>query len=203
VDRAAEHQGRPESLRAHPALQSLLTGPVYFSDPAAQRIRQIVGCDGNVCPLPCLGGENGQPGRFNTPRGLVLLKDRRGLFAADSRNHRIQVVDPDTASCWRWLGQPGGGTGPGSVPGRLKHPMGVGGGLGEQYLRSRLRQCARPEWNAAGDLVDEFWTNALASHTLDAAVDVCAVDVDDAIWVFIVEGSSPSQVFVFDVNGNR
>ena len=177
-------------------------GTVYFSDPAAHRIRQIVGCDGNVCPLPCLGGEGGQPGRFNTPRGLLLPKHRRGLFAADSRNHRVQVFDPDTGQLLAVLGQPGGGTDPGSAPGRLNTPWGLAADSENSIYVLDYGNARVQKWNAAGDLVDEFWTNVLASHTLTQPVDVCAADVDGAIWVFIVEGSSASQVFVFDVNGH-
>jgi phage tail-like protein len=178
-------------------------GTVYFSDPAAQCIRQIVGCDGNVCLLPCSGNQGRQPGRSSTPRGLLLPKNRRGLFAADSRNHRIQVFDPDTGQLLAVLGQPdAGATNPGSAPGRLNTPWGLAADSENGIYVLDYGNARVQKWNAIGELVEDFWDNVRASHTLTRPVDVCAADVDDAIWVFVVEGSSPSQVFVFDANGN-
>jgi len=178
-------------------------GTVYFSDPAAQRIRQIVGCDGNVCPLSCLGGHDGQPGRFSTPRGLVLLKNRRGLFAADSRNHRVQAIDPETGQLLAVLGQPSAAaTDPSSAPGRLNTPWGLAADSENSIYVLDYGNARVQKWNATGDLVDTFRENVLASHMLTHPVDVCAATVGGAIWIFVVEASSPSQVFVFDVNGN-
>jgi phage tail-like protein len=176
-------------------------GSVYFSDPAGQRIFQIAGCDGNVCPLPCLG-DNERPSRFNTPRGLLLPKNRRALFAADSGSHRVQIFDPDTGQVLGILGQPSlGNTTPGSAPGRLNTPWGLAGDSANNvyvldYGNSRVQK-----WNAAGDLVGGFWDNVKASKLLSQPLDVCAADVNGAIWVFVVEGSTP-QILVFDADGN-
>jgi phage tail-like protein len=178
-------------------------GTVYFSDPVGQRIRQIAGCDGSVCPLPCLGGQNGQPGRFNAPRGLLLARDRRALFAADSGNHRVQLFDPDTGQLLAILGQPipGAPPTPGSGPGRLNTPWGLAGDSSNSVYVLDYGNARVQKWNAAGDLVREFWDNVLASKLLTQPLDVCATDLDGAIRVFIVEGSS-LQVFVFDADGS-
>lgn len=199
----------PQSIKAAAApsgpsgIAVAADGSVYFSDPAGQRVCQIVGCDGNVGLLPCLSGHDGQPGRFNTPRGLVLLKNRRGLFAADSRNHRIQIFDPETGQLLGVLGQPNAAaTHPGSVPGRLNTPWGLAADSENSIYVLDYENARVQKWNATGDLVETFWENVLASHTLTRPVDVCTATVSGAIWIFVVEASSPSQVFVFDVNGN-
>jgi phage tail-like protein len=178
-------------------------GTVYFSDPQCNKIRKIAGCDGNVCPLPCLGGESGKPGRFKTPRGLLLAKNRKALFASDSGNHRLQIFDPDTGQLLAILGNPDLGTAPspGSAPGRLNTPWGLAGDSTNSVYVLDYGNARVQKWNAVGDLVVAFWENVKASNLLTQPVDVCAADVNGAIRVFVVEGSAP-QVFVFDANGN-
>ena len=177
-------------------------GTVYFSDPVNWRISRISGCDGTVCPLPCLG-QNGRPRRFNTPRGLVVMKNRPALFAADSGNHRVQVFDPDTGQLLSVLGQPGPGAppNPGSAPGRLNTPWGLAGDSEYSLYVLDYGNARVQKWNRVGDLIPSFWENVKASNLLTQPLDVCATDVGGAIWVFVVEGSTP-QVFVFDANGN-
>jgi phage tail-like protein len=177
-------------------------GTVYFSDPAGQRISQISGCDGTVCPLPCLG-QNGKPGRFKTPRGLVWMKNRPALFAADSGNHRVQIFDPDTGQLLSILGQAGVGAppAPSSMPGRLNTPWGLAGDSEYSLYVLDYGNARVQKWNRVGDLVGTFWDNVQASKLLTQPLDVCAAAVDGAIRIFVVEGSTP-QVFVFDADGN-
>jgi phage tail-like protein len=177
-------------------------GTVYFSEPRGRRIRQIAGCDGAVCPLPCLGGGTGMPGRFLTPRGLLLSKNRRALFAADSGHHRVQIFDPDTGQLLAILGQPNPGSppAPGSGPGRLNAPWGLAGDSEDGVYVLDYGNARVQKWNAAGDLVGRFWDNVKASNLLIRPLDICAADVNGAIRVFVAEGSS-LQIFVFDANG--
>jgi phage tail-like protein len=178
-------------------------GTVYYSDPVAHRISQIAGCDGNVCPVPCLGGDHGRHGRVDTPRGLLLLENQRGLFVADSGNHRIQIFDPDTGQLLAILGQRSvDGTDPGSAPGRLNTPWALTADAASNIYVLDYGNARIQKWNAAGDLIASFWDNVLASQTLTRPIGVCAAQVDSATWVFILEGSSPSQVFVFDADGH-
>src|SRR5271170_2447583 len=44
-------------------------GTIYFSDPAGNCIRRLLGCDGSAVLAPCMGGSHGVAG-FHTPRGL-------------------------------------------------------------------------------------------------------------------------------------
>jgi phage tail-like protein len=171
-------------------------GTVYFSDPVARRVRQVVGCDGSGGPMPCAG-------RFGIPRGLLLPAHRRGLFVSDSPRHRVELVDPETGQLLAVIGQSHAGAAePGSAPGRLDTPWGLAGDSAHSLYVLDYGNARVQKWNAIGDLVDDFWNNVSASHTLTRPVDVSAADVNGVIWVFIVEASSPSQVFVFDADGH-
>lgn len=178
-------------------------GTVYFSDLVNRRISRIRGCDGTVCPLPCLG-QNGKAGRLNTPRGLVVMRNRPALFAVDSGNHRVQVFDPDTGQLLSVLGQagPNAPANPGSAPGRLNTPWGLAGDSACSLYVLDYGNARVQKWNRVGDPVPSFWDNVNASKLLTQPLDVCAADVDGSIWVFILESSTP-QVFVFDSDGNR
>ncbi len=199
----------PQSIRAAGApagpsgVAVAADGTVYFSDPLGQRISRIAGCDGSVCPLPCLGGESGGPGRFSTPRGLSLTKNRRALFAADSGHHRVQIFDPDTGQLLAILGQPNPESppAPGSGPGRLNTPWGLAADSADSVYVLDYGNARVQKWNAAGDLAGGFWDNVKASRLLTQPLDICAADVNGAIRVFVVEGSSP-QIFVFAADGN-
>jgi phage tail-like protein len=177
-------------------------GTVFFSDPAGQRIQAIAGCDGRVCPLPCLGGKPGQFGRFNTPRGLLATSNRCALFAVDSGNHRVQVFDPETGQLLAVLGQPNPGATPtpGSAPGRLNTPWGLAGDSENSVYVLDYGNARVQKWNAVGNLVKEFCDNLLASKVLSQPLDLCAADVGGAIRVFVVDSSL--QIFVFDSLGN-
>jgi phage tail-like protein len=178
-------------------------GTVYFSDPACNRIREIVGCDGTVFPLPCIGGNRDKPGRFIAPRGLAIVKNRRALFACDSGNHRVQVFDPENGQLLAILGgsEPGASPGPGSAPGRLNTPWGLATDSASNLYVLDYGNARVQKWNAVGDLVGSFWDKVKAAKCLSQPIDVCAADMQGVTWVFVVEGSDP-QVFVFDENGN-
>ncbi len=179
-------------------------GTVYFSDPATGRIRQISACDGNICPLVCLGGDHQRSSRFNTPRGLLVPSGRRVLLASDSGNHRVQLLNPDTGQLLSVLGQPNPGAppNPGSAPGRLNTPWGLAGDSEGSVYVLDYGNARVQKWNALGDLAPDFWENIRASKLLSQPLDVSAADVDSEIRVFIAEGSSPPRIYVFDSSGN-
>src|SRR5580698_5930047 len=68
------------------------TGTIYFSDPADDCVRRVLGCDGSVSRTPCIGGPHGPTG-LRTPRGLFISSARPSLFVADSGNHRLKIFD--------------------------------------------------------------------------------------------------------------
>lgn len=178
-------------------------GTVYFSDPGGGRVRQLSGCDGNVRPLPCFNGHLGSIGQITTPRGLLVPKRRSVLFVSDSGNHRVLVLDPDSGQILAILGQPSLGATPmpGSNPGRLNTPWGLGGDSEDSVYVLDYGNARVQKWNAVGDLVGTFAENLLASKLLTQPVDVCTSDVNGSIRVFIVDASA-LQIFVFDSSGS-
>jgi len=71
----------------------------------------------HVEPAAMWGSQGSRPGEFNEPRGLAI--DSRGnIFVADSKNHRIQKLDPQGKSLLAWGTQ-------GAEPGQFNDPSGI------------------------------------------------------------------------------
>jgi phage tail-like protein len=181
-----------------------IDGTIYFSDPAAQRVLRIDGCDGELTVVPCIGGEGSAPTQFHTPRGLLILKHRRSLFVADSGNHRIQIFDP--ASCqllemWGWT-DAGGKPMPSAEPGRLDTPWTMtdddeGNIYVVDYGNERVQK-----FNRVGEVVPFFWDN-LQSVGLRHPVDIAQATAGNTTTLYVIaqDATAKWKVFVCDTAG--
>src|SRR5690349_20117854 len=61
------------------------TGSIYFSNPQANRVLKIDGCNKNVAPVPCLG-------ELEIPTGLLIDEKRGSLLIAESGSGRVRAV---------------------------------------------------------------------------------------------------------------
>ena len=67
-------------------------GDVFSADTAEDRIVYVDGTCAERTFAPAAGGRGSAPGRFRSPRGLLLGDDRQTLYVADSGNGRVQVL---------------------------------------------------------------------------------------------------------------
>ena len=175
-------------------------GTLYFSDPAGNRVMRIDGCDGNIARTPCIGGTDGQPTQFQTPRGLLIPPNRHSLFVADSGNHRIQIFDLDTYQLVAIWGQtnPNAPPQPGSLPAQFNTPWTLtADSAGNVYVVDYGNRRVQ-KFNTAGDVIPEFWDRS--SGSLQQPSDI-AVWEQDCVRIFVLDRGS-SKIFIFDVDGN-
>jgi len=176
-------------------------GTIYFSDPAGNCIRRILGCDGSVVLAPCMGGSRGVTG-FNSPRGLLISPIRSSLFVVDSGNHRIQVFDLDTFQLVEIWGQtnPSGIPQPGSLPGQFDTPWTLAGdSSGSIYVVDYGNKRVQ-KFNSAGEVIPSFCANVQSSGSLQRPSDIAVLDANGEMWVFVVDTAS-NKVFIFDGDG--
>jgi DNA-binding beta-propeller fold protein YncE len=177
-------------------------GTIYFSDPAGNRIRRILGCDGSTVPVPCMGGADGTTG-FNSPRGLLVSPSRPALFVADSGNHRIQVFDIDAFQLVGIWGQTNLSSTPqpGSQPGQFHTPSALAGdSSGNVYIVDYGNQRVQ-KFGAGGQVIPSFWANAQASGSLQQPVDIAVLEANGALWVIVVDMAS-AKIFLFHGDGH-
>jgi uncharacterized protein (TIGR03663 family) len=86
-------------------------------------IRRYPGPPEQTSPARVLGRPGTGPGELAEPRGLAFDREGR-LLVADSGNHRIQKLDPETGRCLAVFGGPA----PGEEAGRFRAPAGVAAG---------------------------------------------------------------------------
>ena len=178
------------------------TGTVYFSDPEGNCVRRILGCDGNIVSIPCMGGAGGGPTALNMPRGLFISPLRSSLFVADSGNHRIVVFDLETFQLMEIWGQSSlsGAPQPGSAPGQFNTPWTLSmDSSGNAYIVDYGNQRVQ-KFNAIGDVVPTFWNNVQASGLLHQPTDVAVWEQNSTTWIFVVDASIP-KIFIFDASG--
>ncbi|HXJ38413.1 MAG TPA: hypothetical protein VNH18_03985, partial [Bryobacteraceae bacterium] len=140
-------------------------GTVYFSDPQGGRVLRISGCDHSLAPLCCLPPRD-LPGGFPfVPRGLMLARNRPGLYVVDSGSHRLLLLDPDDLQLLEILGQEGGppAAGPGSAPGQLNHPWNIAGDRAGNVYVLDFGNHRVQKWSSLGDLEPQFWDNLRAA----------------------------------------
>jgi phage tail-like protein len=178
------------------------TGTVYFTDPDGNCVRRILGCDGKIVPVPCMGGSGGGPTNLNLPRGLLISPLRPSLFVADSGNHRILVFDLETCQLMEIWGKSSSGGVPqaGSAPGQFNTPWNLrmdssGNVYVVDYGNQRIQK-----FNALGDVVPAFWNSVQASGLLHQPADIAVWQQNSTTWIFVVDAST-ATIFVFDGNG--
>lgn len=180
-----------------------IDGTIFFSDPQANRVWRIDGCDSSLAPAPCMGKDGSAPGQFQTPRGLLLLRRRRALLVADSGNHRIQVFDPVSAQLIEIWGQPAPADNPqpSSLPGRFDMPWTLtadssGNVYVVDYGNKRVQK-----FNPLGQVVTSFWNRLAAAGILSQPSDVAVGEVNGAVRIYILDAAT-HMVFVVDAGGN-
>jgi len=178
-------------------------GTIYFSNPDANRIRRILGCDGSMVDAPCMGGVNGGITGFDTPRGLLISRARPALFVADSGHHRIRVFDLESFQLVEIWGQTSltGAPRPGSLPGQLNTPWALGGDTAGNVYVIDWGNARVQKFDITGQVDPSFCANVQASGLLQQPGDIAILQTDGRLWVFVLDIAS-AAIFVFDGNGN-
>ncbi len=164
-------------------------GTVYFSRPEEHAVWRIDGCDSALRPLPCLGGEGSLPTQLHHPRGLLFHPVRQALFVADSGNHRLQVLDPDTFQLLDVWGQPDltGDPAPDSAAGRFNEPRSLAADAdGNVYVVDHGNARVQ-KFDLRGRVDPEFWQRAQAGTDWDRPVAVAAAGRADKTRVFVLD----------------
>lgn len=177
-------------------------GTIYFSDPEANCVRRILGCDGTVSKVPCIGRSHGPTG-FHTPRGLLVSPVRPALFVVDSGNHRIQLFDLDTFQLVEIWGQnnSSGVPQPGSLPGQLHTPWTLAGdSSGNTYVVDYGNQRVQ-KFSILGEVVPAFCRNVQSSGLLSQPSDIAVLEKNGTLWILVVDAAS-AKVYVFDGDGH-
>ncbi|HMI52386.1 MAG TPA: phage tail protein [Candidatus Saccharimonadales bacterium] len=181
------------------------TGTLYFTDPAANRIMRVQGCDGCVQAVSCVGGMGSSPSRFHTPRGLLIPKNRNALFVADSENHRIQIFDLDTFQLVGIWGEIGLGltSSPSSLPGQFNTPWtlvsdSAGYVFVLDYGNRRIQK-----FSPAGDVIPSFCDAVQASGLLKQPSEIAVLDRSGSLWILVLDlpPAGPPTIFAFTPDG--
>ncbi len=178
-----------------------ITGTLFFSDPAGNRVRRILGCDGTVCAAPCMGGAGSGLSAFSAPRGLLIPPSRPSLFVADSGNNRIQIFDLETFQLVEIWGQTNAGANqPGSQQGQFNTPWTLAADSSNNVYVIDYGNQRVQKLNAIGQVVPAFWQNVQASGLLTQPADIAVRDSNGVVWIFVVDTSTPA-VYIFDASG--
>lgn len=176
-------------------------GTIYFSDPDGNHVRRILGCDGSVSAVPCMGSTGSGSTGLNSPRGLLIPPNRQALFVADSSNNRIQIFDLATFELVEIWGQPNpNATAPGSQPGQLNTPWSMASdSAGNVYVVDYGNQRVQ-KFNAIGEVIPSFCANMQASGSLTEPAGIAVREQDGVVWVFVIDASL-ARVPIFDATG--
>jgi phage tail-like protein len=177
------------------------TGTVYFSDPDNNRVRRILGCDGSVRAVPCMGGAGDGPARLNAPRGLLIPRSRNALFVADSGNNRIQIFALDTFELLEIWGQSNpNATAPGSQPGQFNTPWSLAADSADNVYVVDYGNQRVQKFNPIGQVIPAFCANVQASTLLTEPAGIAVHEQGGVVWVFVIDGPT-SEILIFDATG--
>lgn len=100
------------------------SGNVYRSDYKNHQLLHKLSCEKAFKPIECPGGKGWQTGQFNKPAG-VSIDCRGSLLVADSGNHRVQIIKPESQTVIAVLGKPSdlGGYLAGITNGAMTEPV--------------------------------------------------------------------------------
>jgi phage tail-like protein len=169
-------------------------GTVFFTDPTSDRLLRIDPCVATICPVPCFGGSGELPGQLHAPRGLIFHAARHALIVADSGNHRLQLLDPET---FQLLGVWGG---PGTEPGLFDTPWALAAdSSGSVYVVDHGNKRVQ-KIGLQGDVVAAFWEHAAAAG-LDRPGGVTTGPGEGGTEVFVLDAGA-KRIAVFDADGN-
>jgi phage tail-like protein len=176
-------------------------GTIYVSDPENHRIVRT-GCDGVAVVTPCIGSRGSLPVQFDTPRGILIPKNRRSLFVADSENHRVQVFDLASGQLVEIWGQPiGQEPQPGTEAGRFDTPWTLAGDDSGNVYVVDYRNRRVQKFNIAGDVEEQFWESAVSTQLLTRPSDIATFGSGEDLRLYVVDEAAHA-VFVVDANGN-
>lgn len=133
-------------------------GNIYVTDPLHHWVFKLDSCSGIVARLSCIGNPGSEAGQLNHPRGL-LVGPRQALYVADSKNHRVQVVDLHTGQLRGIWGEPDAGTtrGPSSAIGEFNLPWALAADHEDAiYVVERAGRRIQ-KFDADGNLAPGFW----------------------------------------------
>lgn len=176
------------------------SGTLFFTDPDSGVINRILGCDNQICRVPCLGTQRDSTS-LNTPRGLFIPHGRQALFVADSGKHRLLIYDTQDFQILEIWGQTNAGAhSPGTADGKFDTPTSIAGDCsGNVYVVDSGNHRIQ-KFNSRGEVLPTFCANVSASGLLTAPIDIAVAEVDGAIRVFVVDSVS-KNIFIFDASG--
>jgi phage tail-like protein len=181
-------------------------GTLYFSDPAGNRVSRISGCDGSITKIQCAGGRGGYPSQFQSPRGLLIPRNRKALCVADSGNHRIQIFDLDTFEVVDIWGRsnPASPPQPGSLPGQFNTPWTLAADSSGNIYVTDYGNKRIQKFNGLGDVVPSFCDHIQAAELIKQPADIAVAENNGATWIFVLDvpAGAPASLFVFDSEGN-
>lgn len=181
---------------------------IYFSDTDGHRVLKITLCEDIPTPVPCIGGEGGEPGQFRNPRGLLFHPRRQLLIVVDSGNHRLQLFDIGSFQFRGTWGQPkqDGEPMPSDEPGRFNQPWSLDGDSNgyiyiADYGNSRIQK-----FDMLGRVVVEFWNTVQSEASeLSKPREVAVVERHGKyVELYVLDGDEKEsrKVFVFDEGGH-
>lgn len=180
-------------------------GNLYWSDPEHDQIYRRLACDASVGLVRCLGGSGHVPGRFHTPRGLLVPSNRPALFVVDSGNHCVQIFDLGSQQ----LVEIWGAGGPGSAPGEFNTPWTLASDVrGNVFVLDYGNQRVQ-KFSFTGDVIPSFWDTMSAAGVLVKPSDLALAGQDSELRLCVVDPGA-SRIFFFsgdgkletDANGN-
>jgi phage tail-like protein len=181
-------------------------GTLYFSDPSQHRLYRIDACDG--CISACGGiGEEGD--RLWCPSGLLWHRATRRLFVADSINHRVLVLDPNSLQLLDVWDATGFDSPSIHVP--VRRPVGLADDPdGNVYvLDYKARRIDKLDMR--GNLLPGFWESVQQQQHWPRRPRLIAIALTGSksdrrsAEVFVVDKrprtASPAMLFIFDCEG--
>jgi len=182
-------------------IAGLPDGRIFLSDLEGNRIWNILPCDDSGTPMatPCLGGKGSLPTRFRGPRGLLAIPGR-GLFVADSGNHRVQIFALDTLQLTGILGSTDGAGAP--APGLFDQPTALAADNdGNVYVLSLAGKRVQ-KFDRLDRLDDSFWQNVEAHQALEEPEAIAVAVIRGETRVFILDRAR-QKIFSFTPDGRE
>lgn len=162
-------------------------GYLYVADSWNNRIQKfaLTWSNGNLLkatPLKVFGGPGSQPGSFDLPTGIAI-DDEGKVVVCDTKNHRLQIIDPSLEGTPAILGREG------SRPGQLNLPYAVDVGPDGNYYICDSGNDRIQVFNPGGTVLVTWGTEGTEPGQMDLP------------WG--IEVGNDGSVFVADANNDR
>ncbi len=211
--------GEPSTSPGKAGVVAGSNGAIFVSDPKGHQVFRVDPLSGQAAPLSCVShAEAGwDVGQLHQPQGLAFQSCRNRLLIADTKNRRIQVVDPERARVVAVWGQ--------TWPYEMPLPCGGCGGLdgpehiscdraGNVYVvdRNESEKSRVVKLTPDGELAATLFPCEHADP-VHIAVGLWKPEGCDALpqeYVFVLAVSNPSparrgelELFVYDTDGKQ